>query len=222
MSLKAVGAAPAPPELPVGYRQHDRAAASVCPVSTDVSDWMREPGQGKYARPERERRFLTRGTLPEGDSSRLIEDLYLDGLRLRLRRVSREGRSVHKLTQKVRTDESEPAELLITNMYLAEAEYALLLALAGHPVVKTRSVVRSRSHQFVVDEFHGRLQGLRLAEIEVRDLAEPLHLPGWLGQEVTHDDRFSGGQLAVADEAAVQEMLNAPAQRPYRRSCRQR
>ncbi|MHB8960608.1 MAG: hypothetical protein ACYDAN_13390 [Candidatus Limnocylindrales bacterium] len=131
-------------------------------------------------------------------------------MRLRLRRVSRDGRSVHKLTQKVRTDESEPTEVLITNMYLSQAEYALLLALPGHPVVKTRSVVPWMSHHFVVDEFHGRLQGLRLAEVEVRDLAEPHHLPGWLGPEVTHDDRFSGGRLAVADETAVQEMLNAP------------
>lgn len=185
------------------------AAASVCTVPTDASDWTREPGEGKYARLERERRFLTSGPVPEGDTARLIEDHYLDGMRLRLRRVSREGHSVHKLTQKVRTDESEPAEVLITNMYLAEVEYALLLALPGHPVVKTRSVVQSESHHFVVDEFHGRLQGLRLAEVEVRDLASPLHLPGWLGQEVTHDDRFSGGRLAVADEAAVQEMLKA-------------
>lgn len=147
--------------------------------------------------------------MPEGDTARLIEDRYLDGLRLRLRRVSRQGRSIHKLTQKVRSDENEPAEVFITNMYLSEAEYARLLALPGHLVVKTRSVVPSMSHQFVVDEFHGRLAGLRLVEVEVRDLAEPLHLPGWLGQEVTHDDRFSGGRLAVADEAAVQELLNA-------------
>ena len=178
-------------------------------MSTDASDWTREPGQGKYARPERERRFLTNGPVPEGDAARLIEDRYLDGMRLRLRRVSREGRSVHKLTQKIRTDESTPAEVLITNMYLSEAEYALLLALPGHLVTKTRTVVRSMSHKFVVDEFHGRLQGLRLAEVEVRDLAEPLHLPDWLGQDVTHDDRFSGGRLAVADVAAVHEVLPA-------------
>lgn len=197
------------PLLVVELLQRHRAAASVRNVSNDAIDWRRAPGQGSYARPERERRFLTSGSVPAGDAARLIEDRYLDGMRLRLRRVTREGQSVHKLTQKVRTDESEPAEVLITNMYLSEAEHALLLALPGHPVVKTRSVVQAGPHHFVVDEFHGRLEGLRLAEVEVQDLAEPLHLPGWLGQEVTHDDRFSGGRLADADETAVRELLNA-------------
>ena len=183
------------------------AGLSVCPVSTDPSDWTRAPGLGKYARPERERRFLVSGSVPAGAPARLIEDRYLDGLRLRLRRVTREGRSVHKLTQKVRTDERDPADVLITNMYLSEHEYALLLALPGHSLVKRRSVVQAASHPFVLDEFDGPLAGLRLAEVEVRDLAETLQLPGWLGHEVTHDDRFSGGRLAVADEAAVKEML---------------
>ena len=186
-----------------------RASVSVCPVSIDDDDWTREPGQGKYARPERERRFLTCATVPVGDTGRLIEDRYLDGMRLRLRRVTRQGTSVHKLTQKVRTEESEPSEVLITNMYLSEAEYARLLVLPGRPVVKTRSVVAFTSRHFVVDEFHGRLQGLRLAEVEVQDLAELLDLPEWLGAEVTHDDRFSGGRLAVADEGQVREMLSA-------------
>jgi CYTH domain-containing protein len=176
-------------------------------VHGDATDWAREPGQGSYARPERERRFLTTGAVPEGDAARLIEDRYLEGLRLRLRRVSGGGRCVHKLTQKVRMNDRDPSEVLITNMYLTEPEYAVLLALPGRPVVKMRSVVTAEANQFVVDEFQGRLQGLRMAEVEVRDLADRLRLPGWLGREVTHDDRFSGGQLAVADEAALQEML---------------
>jgi len=48
---------------------------------------------------------------------------------------------------------------------------------------------------------------LRLIEVEVRDLAEAIDLPVWLGPEVTPDDRFSGGQLARADEDALREML---------------
>jgi CYTH domain-containing protein len=52
------------------------------------------------------------------------------------------------------------------------------------------------------------LQGLRLAEIEVRDLAEPLDLPEWVTAEVTHDDRFSGGRLAGTDEAQLRELLS--------------
>lgn len=119
------------------------------------------------------------------------------------------GRSVHKLTQKVRTEESDPSEVLVTNMYLSEGEYTRLSELPGHVVVKTRTVVVVMSHHFVVDEFHERLHGLRLAEVEVTDLAEPLDLPEWLLAEVSHDVRFSGGHLSVTDAGQLTEMLNA-------------
>jgi CYTH domain-containing protein len=177
-------------------------------VPSDPTAWLREPGHGQYARPERERRFLTRAAVPAGGADRLIEDRYLIGMRLRLRRVTREGRSVHKLTQKVRTVESDPAEVFITNIYLSEAEYAGLMDLPGLTVVKRCSVVQAPSHSFVVDDFHGALEGLRLAEVEVQDLAEPVALPEWLSTEVTDDDRFSGGSLAAIDAAGLSTLLN--------------
>lgn len=149
------------------------------------------------------------GSAPVGVVARLIEDRYLDGTRLRLRRITREGQSVHKLTQKVRPDEGDPSEVFITNMYLSESEYARLSALPGPVVVKTRAVVPTSTRDFVVDEFHGRLHGLRLAEVEVRDLADPVGLPEWLGSEVSDDDRYSGGRLAVADEDQLREILRA-------------
>ena len=49
--------------------------------------------------------------------------------------------------------------------------------------------------------------GLRLAEVEVEDLAAPRQLPDWLGPEVTHDDRFSGGRLAALDERSAADLL---------------
>lgn len=178
-------------------------------VPSDAVDWEREPGKGKYARPERERRFLVQDEVPSGKAVRLIEDRYLDGLRLRLRRVTRDGQSVYKLTQKVRPAESDPSEVLITNMYLSEREYARLSTLPASVVVKTRAVVTTSTHDFVIDEFQGPLQGLRLAEVEVGDLAERFDLPTWLRHEVTHDDRFSGGHLALLDEHQLRELLNA-------------
>ena len=175
---------------------------------SDATDWTREPGRGKYARSERERRFLVGASVPAGEAGRLIEDRYLDGTRLRLRRMSRDGLSVHKLTQKVRPDAGDPSEVLITNMYLSEGEYSRLSLLPGQVLVKTRVVIPAPSHDFVVDEFHGRLQGLRLAEVEVGDLAEALDLPHWVTVEVTNDDRFSGGHLAAMTEPQLRELLN--------------
>lgn len=193
----------------VGFLRQLRGAASVSSVPSDATEWFREPGRGKYARPERERRFLVARSVPVGEAARLIEDRYLEGMSLRLRRVTQDRRSVHKLTQKVRTEASDPSEVLVTNMYLSEGEYSRLSALPGHVVVKTRTVVATMSHHFAVDEFHERLRGLRLAEVEVTDLAEPLDLPEWLLAEVSHDDRFSGGNLALTDAGQLTEMLNA-------------
>jgi CYTH domain-containing protein len=51
------------------------------------------------------------------------------------------------------------------------------------------------------------LDGLLLAEVEVDDLTAARHLPAWLGEEVTHDDRFSGGRLAGLDERSAAELL---------------
>lgn len=175
---------------------------------SDPADWRREPGHGKYARSEIERRFLVRELVPGGQSSRLIEDYYLDGLRLRLRRVSADGHTVYKLTQKVRIRADDPTEALITNMYLSADEHARLCELPGRDLAKTRTVVPTPSHTFVVDEYRGRLQGLRLAEVEVGDASEPEALPAWLADEVTSDDRYSGGYLASADDQQIRELLH--------------
>ena len=125
--------------------------------------------------------------------SRLIEDRYLDGTTLRLRRVTVGAERVHKLTQKIRLVAGDPAEVATTNTYLGPQEYQALVVLPAAVLVKTRHLQETG---FVVDEFHGPLQGLWLAEIEVVDLQGPLRRPAWLGHEVTHEERYSGGTLA--------------------------
>jgi CYTH domain-containing protein len=167
--------------------------------------WAREPGRGSYARPERERRFLVRADPPALRDTRTIEDRYLNGTRLRLRHVHADGRSVWKLTQKVRVDEDDPADVRLTNTYLLAQEHARLSVLPGRTLVKSRS---SCGGGFVFDAFRGVLDGLRLAEVEVEDLSAALLLPDWLGPEVTHDDRFSGGRLASLDPSAAVELLD--------------
>ena len=176
-------------------------------VEPDPLDWMRRPGAGRYARPERERRFLVRADPPNRVGERFVEDRYVTGTTLRLRHVRVGEQSVFKLTQKVRVDRADPAEVSLTNTYLSAEEHALLCCLPNRLVVKTRSVCPAGNHDVVLDEFHGHLDGLRLAEVEVRDLGEHVPLPAWLGAEVTHDDRFSGGRLASATEQEVRDVL---------------
>lgn len=166
--------------------------------------WARTPGAGSYARPERERRFLVRADPPSLHDTRTVDDRYLDGTRFRLRHVHDADRSVWKLTQKVRLDEADPADVRLTNAYLLAEEHARLSVLPGRPLRKTRSACEGG---FVLDVFAGVLEGLRLAEVEVEDLSAQVQLPQWLGPEVTHDDRFSGGRLATLDERSAADLL---------------
>lgn len=163
-----------------------------------MDDWRRAPGRGKYAKVERERRFLVVGDPPDLGVARDIEDRYLDGTLLRLRRLTVAGESVYKLTQKVRWSGSL-LEVSTTNTYLSAEEYDRLLVLPAAVLSKTRRVCLVDGRTFAVDEFHGPLAGLRLAETEVESTADRVPSPPWLGPEVTYDERYSGGSLAVAD-----------------------
>ena len=176
-------------------------------------DWLRSPGQGAYARPERERRFLLAG-LPGGlGPGRRIEDRYLDGTTLRLRRVEADGLVVCKLTQKVRTGEG-PAQVALTNLYLTEDEHRRLSVLPGADLVKVRRPWRDG---LVVDEHTGPLAGLVLAELEVADLTAPLPPVPGLDREVTADERWTG---CLRSRAPVRRRRTGRAGRAARRRSR--
>jgi hypothetical protein len=167
------------------------------------------PGhRDKYALVERERRFLLAAS-PAGPGSgrRDITDRYLTGTRLRLRRVTGDGRPEpeYKLTQKVPAARPGPVQGLITNLYLSRAEYDLLLALPGADLGKTRLSYPP----YVVDIFGPPRRGLVLAEVELGtddELAACPPPPGSVA-EVTADDRFTGGRLAVTPRAELLSWL---------------
>ncbi len=170
-------------------------------------NWLRQPGLGKYAKVERERRFLLTEMPAQASDPRFIEDRYIVGTRLRLRRIEVGPQVVYKFCQKVRPDESAPSTVAITNIYLDEAEYKKLCQLPAATLRKTRRVWQVGHHTFVVDEFHGDLAGLLLAEIELPDPSRDLSLPTSIGKEVTTDERFSGGYLAHAPSDEKAQLL---------------
>ena len=151
--------------------------------------------------------MLLAGDPPPGVASRSIEDSYLEGTRLRLRHVAVGNESVYKLTQKVRRRDGDPSDVSTTSTYLSPQEYEVLSALPSRSISKTRRVCPEGEHDYVVDVFHGRLRGLRLAEVEVDDLCDGLAVPAWIGEEVTQDDRYSGGRLAHADHDEISRLL---------------
>jgi CYTH domain-containing protein len=153
----------------------------------------------KYALVERERRFLLAAP-PSGvrlTDERQIIDRYLTSTRLRLRRVTRAALAEPelKLTQKVPADRPGPVSGLITNFYLSRAEYDLLATLPAAELAKTRL----SCPPYVVDVFGPPRHGLVLAEVEMgtdADLAACPPPPGSVA-DVTGDERFTGGRLAV-------------------------
>ena len=75
-----------------------------------------------------------------------------------------------------------------------EARQLLVLCLPG-TIDKHRYLVPHAGRTWEVDEFHGHLEGLTLAELEVETEATTLALPEFIGQEVTGDPRYYNSQL---------------------------
>jgi len=154
--------------------------------------------EGKYARIERERRFLLAAPPPDlaASTARRMSDRYLTGTRLRLRQVEHlaTGAREYKLTQKIPADRPGAVQGLITNTYLSLAEYAVLSALPAAELSKVRFSVPPLG----IDVFDPPLDGLVLAEVEFSTDAAALAFaqPAASVAEVTSDGRFTGGSLA--------------------------
>lgn len=67
-------------------------------------------------------------------------------------------------------------------------------------IEKVRHLIPSRKHTFEVDEFLGDLKGLIIAEIELKHPDESFIKPVWLGDEVSHDQRYTNAALAKSQQ----------------------
>ena len=77
---------------------------------------------------------------------------------------------------------------------LDQARQLLTLCLPG-TIDKHRHIVPYEGHRWEVDEFHGHLEGLTLAELEVPSADTEFVAPPFLGPEVTGDPRYYNSQL---------------------------
>ena len=66
----------------------------------------------------------------------------------------------------------------------------------GSVVEKTRWQVSHQSHEWVVDEYHGDLLGLVIAELELVAEGELFELPVWASLDVTNDVLYKNASLA--------------------------
>jgi adenylate cyclase len=66
----------------------------------------------------------------------------------------------------------------------------------GALIEKWRHLVRHEGHTWEIDEFLGENAGLIVAELELDSEEEAFGRPTWLGEEVTHDERYYNFRLA--------------------------
>jgi adenylate cyclase len=77
-----------------------------------------------------------------------------------------------------------------------DVERMLELFCGDRQVRKVRHYVDHAGHEWVVDVFEGRHEGLVLAEIELDAPDEAYAEPDWVGEDVTGDRSFTNAALA--------------------------
>lgn len=159
-------------------------------------------GGSRYARLERERRYLLR-ELPPGlrlaDPHTQITDNYVTGTRLRLRKVRdpRTNEWTLKLTQKHTPSPPDFSRALITSMYLSPYEYEVFSVFEGNELRKNRYPFEHGGRLYSVDVFLGPLRGLVLAEtdFETDEELDAFPAPAFAHADVTRDELFTGVRL---------------------------
>jgi CYTH domain-containing protein len=155
----------------------------------------------KYSHVEIERRWLA-DLSQIGDLSgyvrREIDDLYISGSRLRLRRVSGPGDEItFKLGKKYgkRTPLSEPT----TNLYLTEDEYRQLSSLPGSRTRKQRYALGEGG----LDVYLEPCAGLAVFEVEFPNerAAHEYQPPSFATREITAESAFAGVSVAGRADA---------------------
>lgn len=72
----------------------------------------------------------------------------------------------------------------------------LLQLCQGNLIDKTRWIVPAgEGLKWEVDEFHGKHQGLVVAEIELEDEEQVIEKPSFIGEEVTDDPRYYNANM---------------------------
>ena len=170
--------------------------------------------ESKYARLERERRYLLQD-LPEGLTRASphvqITDNYITGTHLRLRKVRDPltNKWTVKFTQKFAINSKDLSRTLITNTYLNAQEAEILSVFEANEIRKNRYSFEYEGRKFGIDMFLGGLFGLVLAEVsfDTDEVLESFSKPQFALVEVTNNELFSGGKLCELTFADIREEI---------------
>jgi len=147
---------------------------------------------------ETEKKFLVRGEFRDGiyQSSEIAQG-YLCSVPERTVRIRLRGEKGYITVKGAGSASGASRFEWEKEISAAEAQELLQLCEPGM-ISKTRHLIRNTDgrHIWEVDEFHGKLEGLILAEIELSDENEPFDRPDWLSEEVTGDPRYYNSSLS--------------------------
>lgn len=149
----------------------------------------------KYALLEFERRWLVDLTAVgclEAYPYRDIDDLYISGTRVRLRKITEpDAPSIFKLGKKYgkQTSISEP----ITNLYLSELEYLLFVYFPGYRIQKRRYSIQGGALDVYSEPVQAAIFEVEFADEETAEAYKP---PSFVSREITDDPSFTGISLA--------------------------
>ena len=153
----------------------------------------------RIAHREIERKFLVRelptnlGDYPHVEIAQGYLAIAPDGVQVRLRKAGAKRTLTYKRNEGAAREERE-IELT------AEQFDALWPATAAKRLTKTRYDVPLNPLTVEIDIYAGRHEGLIVAEVEFddEDAARAFQPPHWLGEDVSHDPRYSIQHLAGA------------------------
>jgi CYTH domain-containing protein len=172
------------------------------------------PAESKYARVERERRYLLQD-LPDGLTRASphvqITDNYITGTRLRIRKVRdpQTNKWTVKFTQKFAPDPSDFSHTIITNIYLNALEAESLGMFDANEIRKNRYWFEFEARKFSVDMFLGDLFGLVLAEVnfETDEELDNYPRPPFAIADITNHELFTGGKLCELSFVDIREAI---------------
>ena len=150
----------------------------------------------KYSTAEIERRWLA--DLSQIGSlaallGRQIEDLYIAGTHMRLRKVSAEGEAfIFKLGKKYGKGNSFSEQ--VVSVYLSEAEFNVMATMPGALVKKSRYTISGGA----LDVYQNPHSGFAVFEVEFQSENDAMNYtpPSFTSQEVTHNAKYSGFALS--------------------------
>lgn len=166
------------------------------------------PLKRKYARVERERRFLLEQLPPQlnHEEYQRFHDRYIIGAPVRLRRVETPGGEhlVTKLGQKIANPDApnNPRHQLMTTIYLTRDEGQVFASLPAHCASKRRYKLKEQGWTFCIDQYEApaSIAGLLIAEVEcdTDEALDAIVCPAWALREITNEQGWSGATLAAS------------------------